>query len=315
MRAIGVMTKRTAKLYLKNPLSLLFSFIYMLLFIVMIAVFLGDYMATSMVELFAGVKGMDFSNIRWLVDTTSMAGVLMINCILVPLNVLTIMVEDKSSHRFDSFLVTAVSRNRLVLGYWLTPFLVGTILNTLCLFISQGFIVANGGHWLSLQSNIEMIGLISANTFSTTSIMFVIAMLITSASLYNTFTGIMSALVGFITGAFLPIGIFPDRIQRIFALIPAHHGATLMREIMTKEPLKAVFGGVKNQTINGSFLSAQEIIELYTTENGIIYTFNRTQVTIAMMLTMVIGSGAVFLMFSIIWLRRFKKTINHYNKS
>ena len=59
---------------------------------------------------------------------------------------------------------------------------------------------------------------------------------------------IMSALVGFLTGAFLPIGMFPANIQKIFALVPAHHGATLMRRVMTREPLMATFGNVTDQT-------------------------------------------------------------------
>ena len=119
MKEISVLTGRTIKLYLKNPLSILFSFVYMLLFIILISLFLGDYMAKGMMNVYAEVEGMDFSHIRWLVDTTSMAGVLMINCILVPLNVLTIMVQDSNDNRLDSFLVSAVARNKLVVGYWL----------------------------------------------------------------------------------------------------------------------------------------------------------------------------------------------------
>ena len=46
------------KLYLKNPLSILFSFVYMLLFIVLISLFLGDYMAKGMMDVYAEVEGM-----------------------------------------------------------------------------------------------------------------------------------------------------------------------------------------------------------------------------------------------------------------
>ena len=295
------------KLYLKNPLSILFSFVYMLLFIVLISLFLGDYMAKGMTELYSEVVGMNFSHIRWLVDTTAMAGVLMINCILVPLNVLTIMVQDSGDGRLDSFLVSAVSRDKLVLGYWLAPFLVGIAMNILCLFLAQGFVVLNGGGWLSMGSNIKMAGLIIANTFSATSILFVVAMLMKSASLYSTFTGIMSALVGFVTGAFLPIGIFPENIQRLFALIPAHHGATMMREVMTKEPLIATFGNVADQTVKDTFMTAQEIINVYAAENGIFYKIENTQVTFPVMLAVVIGSGVLFMAFSVFWMKRYQK--------
>lgn len=307
MREISVLTGRTMRIYLKNPLSILFSFVYMLLFIVLISLFLGDYMAEGMKELYSQVTGIDFSHIRWLVDTTAMAGVLMINCILVPLNVLTIMVQDSSDGRLDSFLVSAVSRDKLVIGYWLAPFLVGTVMNVLGLGVAQGFIVINGGTWLGMWTNIEMIGLIIANTFSTTSILFVVAMLMKNASLYSTFTGIISALVGFATGAFLPIGVFPANIQKIFMLIPAHHGATMMRQVMTKEALAGTFGNVSDQMVNGTFMTAQEIIDIYTAENGIIYLFGNTQVIFPIMLTVVIGSGLIFMLLSIFVMKHYKK--------
>lgn len=304
MKEINVLTGRTMKLYLKNPLSILFSFVYMLLFIILISLFLGDYMAEGMMDVYAEVEGMDFAHIRWLVDTTSMAGVLMINCILVPLNVLTIMVQDSNDNRLDSFLVNAVARNKLVVGYWLAPFLVGIVMNILCLYIAEGFIVMNGGEWLSIRSNIEMAGLIIANTFSATSILFAAAMLTKSVSLYSTFTGIMSALVGFLTGAFLPIGMFPANIQKIFALVPAHHGATLMRRVMTREPLMATFGNVTDQAVKGTYMTAKEIIDIYASENGITYMFGNIQFPFSAMLIIVIGSGLLFMGVSIIWMER-----------
>lgn len=231
----------------------------------------------------------------------------MINCILVPLNVLTIMVQDSNDNRLDSFLVSAVARNKLVVGYWLAPFLVGIVMNILCLFLSEGFIVMNGGEWLSMRSNLEMTGLIIANTFSATSILFVAAMLTKSVSLYSTFTGIMSALVGFLTGAFLPIGMFPANIQKIFALVPAHHGATLMRRVMTREPLMATFGNVTDQTVKGTYMTAKEIIDIYASENGITYMFGNVQFPFSAMLIIVIGSGLLFMAFSIIWMEHYKK--------
>ena len=165
----------------------------------------------------------------------------------------------------------------------------------------------NGGEWLSIRSNIEMAGLIIANTFSTTSILFVAAMLAKSVSLYSTFTGIMSALVGFLTGAFLPIGMFPANIQKIFAFIPAHHGATLMRRVMTREPLMETFGNVTDQTVKGTHMTAKEIVDIYASENGITYMFGNMQFPFSAMLIIVIGSGLLFMAFSIIWMEHYKK--------
>ena len=109
------------------------------------------------------------------------------------------------------------------------------------------------------------------------------------------------------TGAFLPIGMFPANIQKVFVFIPTHHGATMMREVMTKEPLAATFGSVAYQTVKGTFMTVQEIVDIYIAENGISYMFGDVQVIFPVMLAVVIGSGSAFMIFSIFWMKRYKK--------
>ncbi|MGL6198796.1 MAG: hypothetical protein ACRC3H_07665, partial [Lachnospiraceae bacterium] len=129
MKAVWTMTLRTIKLYLKNPLSLLFSFVYMLLIMSLFGLFLGEYMANGMKEVYSEVQGINLDAMLALVNASAMAGVLMINCILVPLNVLTIMVQDNTDKRINSFLVSSISRDKLVFGYWLAPFIVCVIIH------------------------------------------------------------------------------------------------------------------------------------------------------------------------------------------
>lgn len=300
MKAVWTMTLRAMKLYLKNPLALLFSFVYMLLIMSLFGLFLGEYMANGMKEIYSEVQGINLDAMLPLVNASAMAGVLMINCILVPLNVLTIMVQDNTDKRINSFLVSGVSRDKLVLGYWLAPFIVCVLLNILCLFISQGFVVMSGGNWLDLNTALKMCVVIAANSFSTTSILFLVAMLINNSSAYNTVTGIVSALVGFITGTFIPLGVFPESIQKVFAVLPAHYGATMTRGIMTKPYLDTVFGNVQDQIVMGTFMSASEIVEVYAAENGIAYSLNGSLINIPTMLLIVIGSGILFLAVDII---------------
>lgn len=264
-------------------------------------------MANGMKEIYSEVKGINLDAMLPLVNAAAMAGVLMINCILVPLNVLTIMVQDHTDMRINSFLVSSISRDKLVFGYWLAPFIVSVLLNILCLFISQGFILMSGGNWLSSTSVLKLCGVIAANSFSTTSILFLVAISIKNSNAYNTLTGIVSALVGFLTGTFIPLGVFPESIQKIFAFLPAHYGATMMREIMTESSLNAVFGNVQNQMVQGTFMSTSEIIEVYAIENGIAYSLNGSLVSMPAMLLIVLGSGILFLAIDIILMEKQKK--------
>ncbi len=307
MIEVWTLTRRTIKLYLKNPIAILFSFVYMVLLVVLLSMFLGDYMANSMKQIYATVEGINLENMRWLVDSTAMAGVLMINCVLVPLNVLALMVQDSTDRRLDSFLVTVKSRDKLVFGYWFAPFIIGTLLNIVCLFVAQSFIFVNGGYWLNIHSLIKVISLIAANTFSSTSIFFVVALLMKSPNVYNTLTGIVSAVVGFITGVFLPLGVFPEYIKKIFAIFPPHHGATMMRDVMTEAPLSGVFANVIDQTVKGTFMTTKEIVDIYASENGITYVLDGNAVPLWVMLSVVIGSGILFLGIGIIIMKHKRK--------
>lgn len=300
------LARRVMKLYLKNPASIVFSFVYTVLIIIMFAVFLGDYMANGMIYVYSGVQGVDLSAMRWLVDSTAMAGVLMINTISVPLNVLTIMVQDQNDGRLDSFLVSAVSRDRLVYGYWLAPFATSVLMNVICLFVAQGFVVLSGGHWLSITANLQMAGLIAANSFTSTGVLFLSAAFIRQPSTYNTFNGIIMALVGFVTGVFIPLGVFPGGVKALFAVLSVNHGATLMRQVMTDAPMRAVFGNALDQTVKDTFMSAGDIQGIYAAENGITILWGGEPVPPAVMLAVVLGTGIACAAASVLLMNRRK---------
>ena len=75
---------------------------------------------------------------------------------------------------------------------------------------------------------------------------------------------------------------------------------------MTREPLTATFRDVTDQTVKGTYMTAKEIIDIYASENGIIYMFGNVQVPFSAMLIIVIGSGLLFMAFSIIWMEHYK---------
>lgn len=81
----------------------------------------------------------------------------------------------------------------------------------------------------------------------------------------------------------------------------------LLLEKQTREPLMATFGNVTDQTVKGTYMTAKEIIDIYASENGITYMFGNVQFPFSAMLIIVIGSGLLFMAFSIIWMEHYKK--------
>ena len=69
----------------------------------------------------------------------------------------------------------------------------------------------------------------------------------------------------------------------------------------------ATFGNVTDQTVKDTFMTAGEIIDIYASENGILYMFGDVQFPFVAMLAIVIGSGVIFMIFSIFWMEHYKK--------
>ncbi len=186
----------------------------MVLLVVLLTLFLGDYMTKSIQEIYSEVQGIGLSNMRWLIDSTTMAGVLMINCVLVPLNVLAIMVQDSTDKRPDSFLVSSVS------------LLIGSVHHWH--FAQSGVPVCNSGlhrherrRLAGWSGHLNNAGADCRQHVFLYQHIFLGCLVYQNANVYNTLTGIVSALVGFITGVFIPIWVFPDNVKTVFAIFPS----------------------------------------------------------------------------------------------
>jgi multidrug/hemolysin transport system permease protein len=54
----------------------------------------------------------------------------------------------------------------------------------------------------------------------------------------SSFTGVFSALIGFLIGAYLPIGLLPKGLQNMANLIPGSHSTGLFRNVIVNEMIE-----------------------------------------------------------------------------
>jgi len=284
MKSLMGLVRRNITMYLRNRASVAFSFLSMLIILALNTIFLGGineeylakFMPASRVQV-AHVTG------SWL-----MAGIIVVNAVMVTLSVLGIMVEDEEKHKLAAFLVAPIIRVTLVLSYIMAACMTSFVFCLITLGISQIYLYMTCKVFLSMVALFKIIGLIAANIFSIVTLFICMAVFIRSTSAYGAFTTTIGTLIGFIAGIYLPIGSLPDYVQKVLKAFPVLYGTAAVREVYTEAALLEIFKGAPEEVING-----------YKVFMGIRIEWGDRGVSLFMCLLLLVGSGILFTIIAI----------------
>lgn len=280
---------RNIKVYLRDRTSVFFSFLSVLIIIGLYVLFLGDMTAGNVENAIGGNR----EGVRWMVDAWIMSGVLVVNAMTVPLGALGVMVDDRSKKRLGSFLVAPVQRSKIVQGYLISAIVVGILLGTVTLILSQLYIVLNGGELLQLKSLAMAFGLQLLNVFSSGCIVFFLISWVKTPNAFGTLSTMIGTLVGFLAGVYIPVGVMPPAVQTVMKFNPLTHGAALMRQIYMDVPMDRIMEGAPPE----ARLNLEEMF-------GIRIFVDGSALSTGVMLAVIVGVGAIFLFASILRTRR-----------
>ncbi len=285
------LTGRNLRVFLRDRSSVFFSFLSVLMIIGLYILFLGKIQVDSIKQSVGDING-----IRFLVDSWIMSGLLAVNAVTVSLGVLGTMVRDIEGKQFSDFVVAPISRTSVVMSYLISSWVIGMILNLIAFLVTEIYIVSFGGEWLGMASMLKAIGLLALAVVSSSSIMFLVVTYIKTSAAFGTLSALLGALIGFITGVYVPIGILPEAVQKFLVLVPFSHSAAAMRQIFCEKPLLTVFGG-----------APEHVVSRYEKMNGIRLFWNNDEITIGAMIAVLAASGVVFLLLSALRLRKYKQ--------
>jgi multidrug/hemolysin transport system permease protein len=276
-------------MFLKNKADVFFSFLSVLIIFLLFILFLAK-MNIDSVQSFIPL---DRKLIAFLVNSWVMGGIIVVNSVTVTLSVLGIMVDDEVKHRMPAFLVSPVSRLKLILGYIFSAFVIGVMMCTIIFILSQVYIAADGGSLLSAGQVLEVFGIILISVFSSTCFVFLMVLFIKTSSVFTTVNIIIGSTIGLIAGIYVPIGELPDTVQKFMRCLPVFYNSSLMRDVFTATPISEVFKGVPVKTVSD-----------YMDSMGITISWGGTAVSNFSKIAIVILSGIVFLILSVIAMRK-----------
>lgn len=250
---VSGLVERSLKIFLKDKASVFFSLLAPLIVLGLYLLFLGDIQTDGIKAAFEGAP-IEEKSLKNFVDAWMLAGVVSVVCVTVSFSVQGITVQDREKGVLNDMLASPISRGIIDISYLISNFVV-----TLCIcliVLAVAFVyVAITGWTLSFVDVVLLIALTIMSVLSASVISTLVGLAFRTSSQHSAFVGIISAVIGFVMGAFMPLSAFPKGVQYVTLFVPATYSAALYRNLFMRgalEKIDAVLPGAGNG-LKGSF--------------------------------------------------------------
>jgi len=233
---MGYLIRRHIRYYLRDRWAVFFSFLSIIIVLVLFVLFLGTMHEGSVDE---SVRGTDEAT--YLIYSWVFSGILMISTVTVALGFLGMMVRDTETKSINDFYVTPLRRSTIVLSYLGGAAVITFILSAFNLALGQAIIYINAGHRLPFFDLIRVLLVMLLSTLLFTSLFFFIVSHLRTSNAHGTLSTLVGTLIGFLGGIYVPIGALGSTTRTILNLLPPMQVSALFRQTYMFEPMGLVF--------------------------------------------------------------------------
>lgn len=238
IRIVWCLVERNVKIFLKDKMGVFFSLLAPLIILGLYVLFLGDVQMQTLESAFEGVS-IDNELLKNFVDNWMLAGVISVSCVTVSFSAQEIVVKDREKGVLADMLCAPAKRYLLTVGYYISNVIITLTICMIVLLIAFVYMAISG--WTLSAGDVFMaIGLLIMSVISSSAIISLICKAVKTSAQHGALVGIISAAIGFLIGAYMPISIFPKAIQYITLFIPATYSAGLYRELFMRGALEKI---------------------------------------------------------------------------
>lgn len=278
---------RNLKVFFRDKTAVFFSLLAVLIVLGLYIFFLGDVWVDS----FPNIKG-----VKNLMNCWIIAGLIGVTSVTANMGAFGTMIEDKSKNKIKDFYVSPIKKSKIVGGYIISSFIVGSMMSVVTLIMSQIYLVYSGVDVLNFKELTEVFLIILMTSLSNSAMILFIVSLFSSEKAFSTASTIVGTLIGFITGIYLPISMLPDSVQIIVKLFPTSHGISILRQIFMKKQIDISFADVPTNYINE-----------FKESMGVVYYINDKLVSNTTSVFILIASTIIFFSLAVLILYKKKK--------
>lgn len=245
------LVKRHCKVFLKDRMAVFFSLLAPIIVFLLYALFLGDLQEDTVLSFFPEGVTVPEGAVSAFVDSWMVSGVLGTACFTVSFSANTIMVQDKCRGQIRDCLVSPVKRTTVTLAYFAFNFIVTVAVVTIVTLLCFVYLAATGGFRMSAGDAFATLWNVAFSALSSTLFSVFVCSFFRTEGALSGFIGIVSAAIGFLIGAYMPLSAFPDGVEYLAALLPGTHSAGLFRNFLMSGALADLTAGLPQAVYDG----------------------------------------------------------------
>lgn len=248
LRKMRYLTLRNIKLYFKDKMTFLVSLITPLILLVLFIAFLKSTYEDSILSIIQGFD-LDQSLIDALTGGWLFSSVLATSCITVAF-CSGMMVIDKINRANIDFMVSPVKKSTLQLSYVLANLFSTFIITVVLLIVGLIYLACVGFYITFVDILLIVFGIIITSLFGTI-LANIIWTFTHSQGVVSGVCTLVSALYGFICGAYMPIRTMGQGMQYFVSLLPGTYATVLFRQGFLNSVLNRMRETLPQGMING----------------------------------------------------------------
>ena len=237
MRKIMALSIRNLRLFVRDKALVFFSFLSVIIILGLYVLFLGDIQVQNIRSMIQ----MDIPEIDALVYAWMLPGLIAVASITLSLGNMGRLVDDAQGENLNDFLVSPLKRTQLILSYLISSIIITSIISVCMFALSIVIVKLKGGPWLNLEQILQSLGIIVLLIISSALLSLYIASWVKTQNTYGVVNSMVGTFIGFVTGAYMPMGIMPVFVQNMFNILPVSLGASLLRQVYLSPILDTVF--------------------------------------------------------------------------
>lgn len=272
-------TARNLRLFFRDRLRVFFSLLGALIVFMLYTLFLANLQTNSITSAFPQA---DAADVRGFVDSWMFGGIVAMTAITTSLGALGVFVEDAESGRFRDFLVSPIRRGQLVLGYLLSTVVVALIMTVLVLIMSLVYLLVVDGVAIGALEIATTLGWIALASVAFAALWAFVTSFIRTTGAFSALATIVGTVIGFLAGAFIAVGLFPEAVRNVVNALPFAQTAMLMRRELAADTLSDLVGGQPD--------AIEELSAFY----GITAFVGETEVTVPIVVALLVACAVVF---------------------
>ena len=234
LRGFIGLTKRNMLVFFTDKGTLFFSMLTPMIILLLYILFLKNSLLSALQNAATGLENLVAAkDMAQFVNGLLLTGIISSALITIPYNALEIIVRDREDRVDLDMLSTPVKRFEIILSYFCAAVISAFMQTMVVLAVGIGILSMSGDMYLTALDIVKLVGAVFLGTVSSTSVFMVVMMFFKSMGTCGAFMGILSAVSGFVIGAYMPLSQFNKGIQNVCNLVPATGITVLIRNYLT----------------------------------------------------------------------------------